>query len=267
MLNPLEKIKEINLDADLSATEAHVLTMMVLRADNSTGRVKQSQANIAALAGVSERTVRRCWDSPAVLKYFASITETGRWVHINLNTGHSVRNERYYEPDSKSVKVRATGHSVTDTGHSVHDTGHSVRPSTLYTTLNTTKTDASASPRVNSLQEYEQGDVVEILEPSLVSINTPGAEPASLSVLGEGSPDTVSGIDEAGEVEEDGTMTYEMSIAGLYLYIKDTQNSYRTVQRELSDYMKKINFEDHDDIESVYLACTSARQLVLEGEW
>lgn len=204
MLKPLNKINEVMSDADLTSGEAHLLTVMVLKADNQTGRVRQSQATIAAYAGVNERTLRRALTSPAVLKYFSSIEKTGRWVNLTLHTdtGQIVRNARSWDAEDKVVKVRPTGHFVHDTGHFVHDTGHSVQPSALSSALSSDKKDdtsVATLPRVETVEFNLQGDVDETAQTPLDSIEPAPLADDALTTGDDNTPDKMSAI----EIEEE----------------------------------------------------------------
>jgi len=101
MRHPLDALRRIRDDQDLTSTERLILMCAVLRTDNSTYRVRATQEHLAKDAGVTTRTIKTFYKSEAFQRYFET-TKRGRlvllsWAQVNetevLSEGYTEEEE------------------------------------------------------------------------------------------------------------------------------------------------------------------------------
>lgn len=137
----LGTMRAIRNDEALSTTQAHLLMCAVLRADNSSCKVKYSIEGLAKDANVSERTARYAFQAPEVLKYMAKVE------------GKTRAKNMWFRP------IPATDDSIPATDDTIPATVAPHLPITS-TSSSTSTTDASAPVEDEGLEVRKEGVVI-----------------------------------------------------------------------------------------------------------
>lgn len=130
---PLDTLRVIRDDDVLTSSEKTLLVFAVLRADNTTRRVKASLRLLATDAGVGYRTARRAFEpgNGRVLRYFSQVERAPRRVDLTFNSSVGTGST---ERDQGSEAATVTGEAATV----AHSCGHSGPPSALSATSSAT---------------------------------------------------------------------------------------------------------------------------------
>lgn len=95
-MKPLDMLRILRDDTQLTTAQFAILVAAVLRTDNRNGRVRASQEMLAEDARVTDRTVRNFYRSEAFARYFKS-ERVGRrllltWSDTGTDTGNNTGN-------------------------------------------------------------------------------------------------------------------------------------------------------------------------------
>lgn len=106
-LNPLAWLVALSGDARLSHGEMRVLQRAIVHTDNKTGKVHQSLTNLAAEAGVSDKTASRAVKAGEELDFFVNVARyhTGKRNTVDIWF-------RFYPPTTgqQDGTAQSTGH-------------------------------------------------------------------------------------------------------------------------------------------------------------
>ena len=163
----METLRTIKNDPELTASQKYFLVTCVMSADNKTGKVKNSQENLAHYAQINFKTVSKWLNKhPEVMKYFIS-KKRGRmldlwFVPVTLEVSlHDTRPSKmreeldntpsemeYSEDDESNTPPEMEEQTVTDelqsdTPSEIPNTPSEVEPSTSSSTLSSTNAPAA----------------------------------------------------------------------------------------------------------------------------
>lgn len=133
MFNPLNMLRDLRSDHQLTSAEKLVLICAALRADNQTGRVRGSQDDLAEDAGLSRRTVVRVLQSKSVARY------------LTIVQVHRRRTDLFWKAASVTLSVTLSPPSVTQSHTECDTVAHHLPLSTL-TSTSTSMTNGSMDP-------------------------------------------------------------------------------------------------------------------------
>ena len=123
MFNPLGMLRRIRDDHDLTSTQKLVLTCAALRTDNSTGRVRASQEDLARDSGLSRQTVNNALHNNRVSHYLTLTKVNRRRVDLDWTTSVSTETTLTDSVSSRvssrvsSTLTPSTSTSTTNTFH------------------------------------------------------------------------------------------------------------------------------------------------------
>jgi hypothetical protein len=160
-LDVLGTMRAIRDDRELSTTQAHLLMCALLRADNTTCKVRYSIEKLAVDAKVSDKTARTAFKNDKVLKYLEKVDRATRQVNMWFHSTPVILTPVMVTGVTPVTVSTTPVIEDTDSGNCVHDSGNGYRPSTLSSTLSSTFTSTESDESqlgeegVSSLPNFE----------------------------------------------------------------------------------------------------------------